>query len=304
MTPGRCAFFKRIFKGIGRFIKKTAKALKKVWPIALAATAIFFTAGAALAPAGSWLSGMGWGKVASTLVTKIGIKGTLGKVLTGSVAGSGWGAAIGGGVSAATGGSFTEGARSGALSGAITGGLAGAAGWTPGGAGSQSGGSSSAGRPGFGTPAERHLRRIAGAVTPNSQEISGGGNSLIGFLKGTGKWVEKNPVVAGNLISGVGRGIGTAAAARTQADMATEERQAFDDRLAQLSDNYRVSREALGLPPLEQPTQQVAVPDVTQAAQVDPLRVPNAGSPAAEEMLRGAAPDSLLAQELRRRRRV
>ncbi len=272
--------------------------MKKVWPIALAATAIFFTTGAALG-----YIGMSWGKVASTLVTKVGIKGTLGKVLTGSIAGSGWGAAIGGGISAATGGSFTEGARSGALSGAITGGLAGAAGWTPGGSGAQSGASPS-GPPGFGTPAERHLRKIAEAATTGSQEVSGGGNSLIGFLKGTGKWVEKNPVVAGNLISGVGRGIGTAAAARTQADMATEERQAFDDRLAQLSDNYRVSREALGLPPLEQPTQQVAVPDVTQAAQVDPLRVPNAGSPAAEEMLRGAAPDSLLAQELRRRRRV
>ena len=304
MTPGRCVFFKRIFKGIGRFIKKTARALKKVWPIALAAAAIFFTTGAALG-----YIGMSWGKVAATLVTKVGIKGTLGKVLTGSIAGSGWGAAIGGGISAATGGSFTEGARSGALSGAITGGLAGAAGWTPGGAGSQSGGSSSAGRPGFGAPAERHLRRIAEAVTPGGQEISGGGNSLIDFLKGTGKWVEKNPVVAGNLISGVGRGIGTAAAARTQADMATEERQAFDDRLAQLSDNYRVSREALGLPPLEQQVAtpslaETAVPDVTQAAQVDPLRVPNAGSPAAEEMLRGAAPDSLLAQELRRRRRV
>ena len=273
MTPGRCAFFKRIFKGIGRFIKKTAKALKKVWPIALAATAIFFTTGAAFGL-------MSWGKVASTLVTKVGIKGTLGKVLTGSIAGSGWGAAIGGGISAATGGSFTEGARSGALSGAITGGLAGAAGWTPPGV-----------KPGS----------VSYGEYPSPKD---GGNSLISFLKGTGKWVEKNPVVAGNVISGVGKGIGTAAAARTQAEMATEERQAFDDRLAQLSDNYRVSREALGLPPLEQPAPQVAVPDVAQAVQVDPLRVSNAGSPAAEEMLRGAAPDSLLAQELRRRQRV
>ena len=286
MTPGRCAFFKRIFKGIGRFIKKTAKALKRVWPIALAATAIFFTTGAAFGL-------MSWGKVASTLVTKVGIKGTLGKVLTGSIAGSGWGAAIGGGISAATGGSFTEGARSGALSGAITGGLAGAAGWTPGGAGSQSGAST----PGTGAGA-------AGEAVKES-----GGNSLISFLKGTGKWVEKNPVVAGNLISGVGRGLGTAAAARTQADMATEERQAFDDRLAQLSDNYRVSREALGLPPLEQQVAtpslaETAVPDVAARTRVDPLRVSNAGSPAAEEMLRGAAPDSLLAQELRRRQRV
>ncbi len=253
---------------------------------------------------------MSWGKVASTLVTKVGIKGTLGKVLTGSIAGSGWGAAIGGGISAATGGSFTEGARSGALSGAITGGLAGAAGWTPGGSGAKSGASSS-GPPGFGTPAERHLRRIAEAATTGGQEISGGGNSLIGFLKGTGKWVEKNPVVAGNLISGVGKGIGTAAAARTQADMAAAERQAIDDRLAQISDNYRVSREALGLPPLEQQVAtpslgETAVPDVAARTQVDPLQVSAGGllSPAAEEMLRGAAPDSLLAQELRRRRRV
>ncbi len=284
MTPGRCAFFKRIFKGIGRLFKKTAKALKKVWPIALVAAAIFFTAGAALAPAGSWLSGMGWGKVASTLVTKVGIKGTLGKVLTGSVAGAGWGAAIGGGVSAATGGSFTEGARSGALSGAITGGLAGAAGWTPGvkpdstsnNGGSSNGGSSNGG-------------------SSNGGSSNGGSNpnSLIDFLK--------NPAVAGNLISGVGKGIGTAAAARTQADMAAEERQAFDDRLAQLSDNYRVSREALGLPPLEQPAPQVAVPDVAQAVQVDPLQI-SAGGPLspAEEMRRRARqyPNSLVARGL------
>ena len=314
MTPGRCAFFKRIFKGIGRFIKKTAKALKRVWPIALAATAIFFTTGAAFGL-------MSWGKVASTLVTKVGIKGTLGKVLTGSIAGSDWGAAIGGGISAATGGSFTEGARSGALSGAITGGLAGAAGWTPGGVKpSPTSTSNTANLPleyhDFGKPlsgleySDFGPQNLVNTVVKSGEGAKGGGNSLIGFLKGTHKWVEKNPVVAGNLISGVGRGIGTAAAARTQADMAAAERQAFDDRLAQISDNYRVSREALGLPPLEQPTQQVAVPDVAQAVQVDPLQVPNAGgssrplSPAAEEMLRGAAPDSLLAQELRRRRRV
>ena len=301
VTPGRCAFFKRIFKGIGRFFKKTAKALKKVWPIALAATAIFFTTGAALG------IGMSWGKVASTLVTKVGIKGTLGKVLTGSIAGAGWGAAIGGGISAATGGSFTEGARSGALSGAITGGLAGAAGWTP--------GVKPGVKPGATLGRATNLPLEYDDWDPRifvdqTKQPKGGGNSLIGFLKGAGKWVEKNPVVAGNLITGVGRGIGTAAAARTQADMAAAERQAFDDRLAQIRDNYRVSREALGLPPLEQPAPQVAVPDVAQAVQVDPLQVPNAGgssrplSPAAEEMLRGAAPDSLLAQELRRRRRV
>ncbi len=280
MTPGRCAFFKRIFKGIGRFIKKTARALKKVWPIALAATAIFFTAGAALG-----YVGMSWGKIASTLVTKVGIKGTLGKILTGSIAGSGWGAAIGGGISAATGGSFTEGARSGALSGAITGSLAGAAGWTPGGAGSQSGGSSS------GTG--------AGAAGEAAKEgVKGGGNSLIGFLK--------NPVVAGGLIQGVGKGIGSAAAARTQADMAAAERQAFDDRLAQLSDNYRVSREALGLPPLEQQVAtpslaETAVPDVAARTRVDPLQV-SAGGPLspAEEMRRQARkyPNSLVARGL------
>ena len=260
--------------------------MKKVWPIALAATVIFFTAGAALAPAGSWLSGMSWGKVVSTLVTKVGIKGTLGKVLTGSIAGAGWGAAIGGGVSAATGGSFTEGARSGALSGAITGGLAGAAGWTP---GAKLGGKPD---PMLGPP-RGYPSGGGGALVDAVSSESGGGNSLIGFLK--------NPAVAGNLISGVGKGIGTAAAARTQADMAAEERQAFDDRLAQLSDNYRVSREALGLPPLEQPAPQVAVPDVAQAVQVDPLQI-SAGGPLspAEEMRRRARqyPNSLVARGL------
>ena len=293
MTPGRCAFFKRIFKGIGRFIKKTAKALKKVWPIALAAAAIFFTTGAALG-----YIGMSWGQVASTLVTKVGIKGTLGKVLTGSIAGSGWGAAIGGGVSAATGGSFTEGARSGALSGAITGGLAGAAGWTPG--VKPTSASNTANLPleyeDYGPPlpvSDFGPKNLVNTVVKSGEGAKGGGNSLIGFLK--------NPAVAGNLISGVGKGIGTAAAARTQADMAAAERQAFDDRLAQLSDNYRVSREALGLPPLEQPVPQVAVPDVAQAVQVDPLQI-SAGGPLspAEEMRRRARqyPNSLVARGL------
>ena len=263
--------------------------MKRVWPIALAATAIFFTAGAALAPA---LSGMSWGQVASTLVTKVGIKGTLGKVLTGSIAGAGWGAAIGGGISAATGGSFTEGARSGALSGAITGGIAGAAGWTP--------GVKPDGAPGGGNPYEEfHSMNLppGGKVTSNTANP----NSLTRFLKGAGKWVEKNPVVAGGLIQGVGRGIGSGMAARSQAEMAEAERQAFDDRLAQLSDNYRVSREALGLPPLEQPAPQVAVPDVAQAVQVDPLQI-SAGGPLspAEEMRRRARqyPNSLVARGL------
>ena len=304
MTPGRCAFFKRIFKGIGRFIKKTAKALKKVWPIALAATAIFFTTGAALG------IGMSWGKVASTLVTKVGIKGTLGKVLTGSIAGSGWGAAIEGGISAATGGSFTEGARSGALSGAITGGLAGAAGWTPGVKPSSTSepGTKAAnlaleyddfGRPLLNLEYDDFGQNIVRAAARGEDATPGGNpNSLIGFLK--------NPAVAGNLISGVGKGIGTAAAARTQAEMAAAERQAFDDRLAQLSDNYRVSREALGLPPLEQQVAtpslaETAVPDVAARTEVDPLQI-SAGGPLspAEEMRRRARqyPNSLVARGL------
>ncbi len=271
--------------------------MKKVWPIALAATAIFFTTGAAFGL-------MSWGKVASTLVTKVGIKGTLGKILTGSIAGAGWGAAIGGGVSAATGGSFTEGARSGALSGAITGGLAGAAGWTPG--VKPTSASNTADIPleyhdyGGPPPVSDFPQNLVNTAAGQSRGATstGGGNSLIGFLK--------NPAVAGNLISGVGKGIGTAAAARTQADMAAEERQAFDDRLAQLSDNYRVSREALGLPPLEQQVAtpslaETAVPDVAARTEVDPLQI-SAGGPLspAEEMRRRARqyPNSLVARGL------
>ena len=278
--------------------------MKRVWPIALAATAIFFTTGAAFGL-------MSWGKVASTLVTKVGIKGTLGKVLTGSIAGAGWGAAIGGGVSAATGGSFTEGARSGALSGAITGGLAGAAGWTPG--VKPTSASNTANIPleyhDFGPPlpvSDFPQNLVNTASGQGGEVVKGGGNSLIGFLKGANKWVEKNPVVAGGLIQGVGRGIGSGMAARSQAEMAEAERQAFDDRLAQLSDNYRVSREALGLPPLEQQVAtpslaETAVPDVAARTEVDPLQI-SAGGPLspAEEMRRRARqyPNSLVARGL------
>ena len=261
----------------------------------LVGAAIFFTAGAALAPAGSWLSGMGWGKVASTLVAKVGLKGTLGNILSGALAGSGWGAAIEGGISAATGGSFVEGARRGALHGAVTGGLAAAAGWTPGGKpGSQIG--------------QAQLDSIdpgvldAGKSQPLSTKPP---NPILQGLKRADKWVEKNPLVAGSVITGVGRGIGAAAAASSQAEQSEAERQAIADRLAQISANYRVGREALGLPPLGAPAAQVAVPDVTQAASVDPLRVPNAGtmlSQPADDILQRSRvnPNGLLAQGLMR----
>ena len=265
----------------------------------LVGAAIFFTAGAALAPAGSWLSGMGWGKVASTLVAKVGLKGTLGNILSGALAGSGWGAAIEGGISAATGGSFVEGARRGALHGAVTGGLAAAAGWTPGGKpGSQSG--------------QTRTYPIDPA-SPSGVLDAGGSqlptpkppNPILQGLKRADKWVEKNPLVAGSVITGVGGGIGAAAAASSQAEQAEAERQAIDDRLAQISANYRVGREALGLPPLGAPAAQVAVPDVTQAASVDPLRVPNAGtmlSQTGDDILQRSRvnPNGLLAQGLMR----
>ena len=264
-----------MFKAIGKFFKKVGRAIKKVWPMVLVATAIFFTAGAAL----GGLGGMGWGKAVATFVGKIGVKGTLGKVLSGTIAGAGYGSMIGGGISAATGGSFLEGARSGAISGAITGGIAGGFGWQPG-----------------GKPVGKGIR------DPTSATRS---NSLIGYLKGAGKWAEKNPVLAGGLISGVGKGIAGAAAASSQAEQAEAERQAIDDRLEQIAANYRVGREALGLPPLGAPAAQVAVPDVTQAASVDPLRVPNAGtmlSQTADDILQRSRvnPNGLLAQGLMR----
>ena len=172
----------------------------------LVGAAIFFTAGAALAPAGSWLSGMGWGKVASTLVAKVGLKGTLGNILSGALAGSGWGAAIEGGISAATGGSFVEGARRGALHGAVTGGLAAAAGWTPGGKpGSQSGQA----QPGPIDPATPPGALGTGRDYTFSQPKPP--NPILQGLKRADKWVEKNPLVAGSVIMGVGRGIGAAA---------------------------------------------------------------------------------------------
>ena len=282
-----------MFKAIGKFFKKAGRAIKKVWPMALLATAIFFTAGAAL----GGLGGMGWGKAVATFVGKIGVKGTLGKVLSGTIAGAGYGSMIGGGISAATGGSFLEGARSGAISGAITGGIAGAAGWQPG------------GKPGVDELTEPPLGTRSSGSGATSATRS---NSLIGYLKGAGKWAEKNPVLAGGLISGVGKGIAGAAAAQSRSGQAEAERQAVDDRLEQIAANYRVSREALGLPPLEQPAAgaaptpvqagtpslvQTAVPDVAARLAVDPLRVSQL-NPNTEELRRRADPNSLLAYGL------
>ena len=127
---GVVAFFKRFFKWIGRGLKKVGKAiwgglkkigkvLKKVLPIALLAASAFFTFGGALGITAGWATKIGG------FVSKLGITGKLGNVLSGAIVHAGRGALIGGITGGATGQGFMKGATAGAAIGAITGGVTG-----------------------------------------------------------------------------------------------------------------------------------------------------------------------------------
>ena len=119
------AFFKRFFKWIGRGAKKVGGFIKKHWkkvlPIALLAASAFFTFGISLgAINGAWSAKVG------TLVSKLGITGKIGNILSGAIVQAGRGALLGGLTGTVTGQGFVRGAAAGAAIGAVTGGVTGA----------------------------------------------------------------------------------------------------------------------------------------------------------------------------------
>ena len=90
-------------------------------PIALMAASAFFTFGASLGAIN-----MAWSSKVGALVSKLGITGKIGNILSGAIVQSGKGFLLGGLTGAVTGQGFVRGAAAGAALGAVAGGVTGA----------------------------------------------------------------------------------------------------------------------------------------------------------------------------------
>lgn len=231
-----------VVSGVKKGFKKVAKVAKKVAPYALAAAAVYFTAGAALGVTA------GWGATATTLTQSLGLTGTLGNVVTGAVTQAGYGAAIGAATSAITGGDISDGAMYGALGGAVTGGVTGGLGLNPDPLASTtgSGGGSAAGGTSTritGTPLPGDVGDGLAAVTgaPAGAPTSSVGStvsSAAGDLLGKGGWVERNGELVGGVVKGLGQGL--LSGMSDEADIEAAER-----RRSQISNNYNVGTTGL-----------------------------------------------------------
>lgn len=111
-------------KSIGKTFSKVVKTAKRVLPIALAAGAIFFTAGSALGLTPTF------GEAIGGTLGKIGVTGKMADVLTGALTQAGIGSAAGAGGALVTGGDPMKAAQIGSAAGLVTGGISGAMGFT------------------------------------------------------------------------------------------------------------------------------------------------------------------------------
>lgn len=218
--------------GVVKFVKKVFKAVtkvvSKVLPIALAAGAIIFTAGAALGLAPLGIAG-GWGGAVSSLTGALGLSGSsLGGALTGAITQAGYGAALGGIGGMITGSGFTQGAQMGALAGGLTGGVMGGLGMQT----DPLSGVFRSGTPASGVPdvtsagisqqgavqsgaiqaAQNGVQNVAGAA-PVAQQAAGSG---IGA--GVGSFIEKNGTMIGTALGGIGSGLMTGLAAKEKTE--------------------------------------------------------------------------------------
>tara|TARA_R110000868_G_scaffold34552_10_gene124790 strand:+ start:3906 stop:4655 length:750 start_codon:yes stop_codon:yes gene_type:complete len=201
-----------VFKSVGKVFKKVAKVVKKVALPALAIAAVVLTGGAALGvlPAlGTTLGGLG-----------------LSAGLTGVLTTAAQGATMGFLTSAITGGNPLKGATT----GLITGGLVGGAGALLSGAGSAAGAAGSGGllngaksasdalatiTPGAAstiplatsTAASGVVNAGVNAATAAAVPAATGGGGLLSFL-------NQNPVLAGNVLNGIGGGMAQASASK------------------------------------------------------------------------------------------
>lgn len=224
---------------VGKVIKSVWKAVKKVAPIVLGAAAVVFTAGAAIPAVGALLGSVGLGGglagVASSITGALGLAegGFLATTLGGAITGAAYGSAIGGIKSAITGGNILEGMQGGALTGAITGGVLSGGSHLLNGAGSAAGGAPATGAPGAAAPAGlpapsagigpvpvdpgayitpqpiqvANIAAKTGAAAGAGGGSGAGGGGVFSNILGEGGWVERNPYIAGSLLSGIGEGL-------------------------------------------------------------------------------------------------
>lgn len=205
-----------VFKSIGKVFKKVVKVVKKIAPYALAAAAVVFTGGAALGVLPTFSTAVGG------LVSSLGVGSTLGGVLTGAITKAGFGAAIGG----ILGGK--AGMKAGLVTGALTGGLTGllgaagsaaapAAGGAPTGvikgASDMLGGTATQAAESSLTPVVDVTSGLPGVPQTIVQSPMGAGNGLGGLL---GNFGLSNPLVASQLLQGVGNGLAMQAQAKEE----------------------------------------------------------------------------------------
>ncbi len=206
-------------RAIKKVFKKVVKNLKIIVPVALAAAAIYFTAGSAL----------GGGAGISGLVGQLGLGSTLSSVLTGAVSQAGIGAALGAGTSLLTGGDVGKGALLGGAAGAVTGGITGAVNAPSSGAtGVRPTVPSGATAPG--PPINLVPSQGPVGVPPAAPAASSGG-----LLSGVGKFITDNQTLIGGALQGLGSGIGSAAEADATVDAArllVEQDEAERERIA------------------------------------------------------------------------
>lgn len=224
---------KKVFKKVTKAVGKVFKAIKKILPVALAAGAVVFTAGAALGALPTW------GAAVGSLVKSMGATGLLAKTLTGAVTYAGYGAVTGGLTSALTGGKITKGMMMGALGGAITGGVLGGMGVIdPGGFGAAEGDLISGGTGDTTLAGGDRLAMDAPKIGPGA-----GGTPPAGQLPtnppatspgvfGAGGWLERNQQLVGGLVKGVGQGL-------MSDDRGDAYARAYRERQSLINDNYR-----------------------------------------------------------------
>lgn len=232
-----------VVKGVKKAFKKVVPTVIKIAPYALAAAAIYFTAGAALGvPA---MAG-GWGAASAGLVGSLGAGSTLSAVMAGALTTAGYGAVAGGALSLIGGGDMTKnmqmGMVGGALAGGVMGGLgAGMATGAPVGAAGTAAGPAAPGMPTALTVAEGGgigalgraagpAAATAGGMTPAAAAPAGGGGAA-SFL-GQGGWLERNAALAGPVISGLGQGLLQGAAAGDEGKAMMRRDQAERDHIA------------------------------------------------------------------------
>lgn len=207
-----------VTRAVSRTFSRVTNVVRRVAPIALAAGAIIFTAGAAL---GAAPLAAGWGGAMSSVVSSMGATGVLNTVLTGALTQAGYGAVMGGVTSALTGGSVSRGMQMGALGGAASGAAMGALGLPTDPLASRAAGEGVSGGTGQGllsggAGADDLIVGSAGNTTLPSgasvttdtltSSVAGAPSSGTGLLA-QGGWLERNQGMVGNLVSGVGRGL-------------------------------------------------------------------------------------------------